>query len=66
MVLQIIPYTSLEQRRTSFLLGCMGVNAIYILKRRRAFDLFLAKSMLANYTISRKSQHNAALYLFIF
>ena len=44
----------------------MGVNAVYILKRSRAFDLFLAKSMLANYTISRNYQHNAVLYLSIF
>gem|GEM_PF-6268252 len=48
------------------LASCMGVNAVYILKRSRAFDLFLTKSMLANYTISRNFQHNAALYLFIF
>ena len=53
-------------RKNVILASCMGVNAIYILKRRRAFDLFLAKSMLVNYTINRNFQHNAALYLSIF
>lgn len=48
------------------LASCIGVNAIYILKRRSAFDLFLVKSMLANNTINRNFQHNAALYLSIF
>ena len=43
-----------------------NLNLELIFKKASCFRHFLAKSMLANYTISRKSQHNAALYLFIF
>ena len=42
-----------------------GKRHLYF-KKASCFRHFLTKSMLANYTISRKSQHNAALYLFIF
>ena len=42
-----------------------GKRHLYF-KKASCFRHFLTKSMLANYTISRKFQHNAALYLFIF